>query len=157
MSGFVGASPIPHSIATLDKVHGVALVRDIVGWENTHMNSNPHQRFAHSLARAALCAGALCLSVANAQARPHDQEDLRSYMHGIEAVKEADGRFLIFISSSGIPPKGEDENGNWPHDIYLSKWGINDTWISPPRLLIQKPGAQEPVSVAPTTDGHIML
>ncbi|WP_228761614.1 hypothetical protein [Pseudomonas sp. MPC6] len=152
-----GEKSIPHSIATLDKVHGVTLVRDIVGWENTHMNSNPHQRFAHSLARAALCAGALCLSAENAQARPHDQEDLRSYMHGIEAVKGADGRFLIFISSSGIPPKGKDENGNWPHDIYLSKWGINDARISPPTLFIQKPEAQEPVSVAQTTDGNVML
>jgi hypothetical protein len=31
-----GEKSIPHSIATLDKVHGVAPVRDIVGWESTH-------------------------------------------------------------------------------------------------------------------------
>jgi hypothetical protein len=30
-----GEKSIPHSIATLDKVHGVARVRDIVGWK-TH-------------------------------------------------------------------------------------------------------------------------
>ena len=120
------------------------------------MNSNSNPQFAHSLARAALCAGAFCLSAANVHARLH-QEDLRSYMHGIEAVKGADGRFLIFISSSGIPPKGEDENGKWTHDIYLSKWGINDARISSPTLFIQKPEAQEPVSVAQTADGNVML
>ena len=49
--------------------------------------------------------------------------DLRAYMHGIEAVKGADGRYLIFFSSSKIPPTGPDQQGDWTHDVYVSNWG----------------------------------
>ena len=86
-----------------------------------------------------------------------NQEDLRAYMHGIGAVKRADGRHLIFFSSSGIPPRGSDQQGNWTHDIYVSTWGSADAKISTPTIFIQKPEAQEPLSVAQTTDGHVMV
>ena len=86
-----------------------------------------------------------------------DQTDLRVYMHGIETAKGADGRYLIFFSSSRIPPTGPDQQGNWTHDVYLSTWASSDARISLARIFIQKPEAQEPVSVAQTTDGHIMV
>ena len=85
------------------------------------------------------------------------QTDLRAYMHGIEAVKGADGRYLVFLSSSKIPPTDPDPQGNWTHDVYVSHWGSADARISLPRIFIQKPEAQEPVSVAQTTNGHIMV
>ena len=86
------------------------------------------------------------------------QKDFRAYMHGIEAVKGADGRYLVFFSSSNIPPTDADhEQGNWTHDVYVSNWGSADSLISLPRIFIQKPEAQEPASAAQTTDGHIMV
>lgn len=88
---------------------------------------------------------------------PESGDDLRAYMHGIEAVKASDGRYVIFFSSANIPPTGPDTAGAWPHDVYVSSWGSADAKIGAPKIFIQKPEAQEPVSVAQTNDGHIML
>lgn len=85
------------------------------------------------------------------------QTDLRSYMHGIEAIQRAEGRYLVFFSSSSIPPTGPDQQLNWTHDVYVSDWTKSDAHISLPRIFIQRPEAQEPVSVAQTTNGHIMI
>ncbi len=86
-----------------------------------------------------------------------DLKDMRAYMHGIEAIKGADGRYLVFFSSSKYPPTGPDRQGSWTHDVYVSRWGSTDARVSSPRIFIRKPEAQEPVSVAQTTDGHIMV
>ena len=83
--------------------------------------------------------------------------DPRSYMHGIEAVPAADGGINVFFSSSGLPPTGPDVERNWTHDVYVAPWHPEDDTLGTPEIFIQKPEAQEPVSVAATTDGHVMV
>lgn len=83
-------------------------------------------------------------------------EDLRSYMHGIEAVQVAPRHFLIFFSSSGLPPKGPRRDRNWSHDVYVADWKNTDSRLKPV-LFIQKDEAQEPVSAARASGGNIML
>lgn len=81
--------------------------------------------------------------------------DLRSFMHGIESAKSPDGGLYIFFSSNGLPPSAGGDS--WGHDVYLSRWRPGDLKISQPEVFIRNPEAQEPVSVARTNDGHIML
>lgn len=88
---------------------------------------------------------------------PAVDEDLRAYMHGIEAVKGADGRYAIFFSSANLPPTGPAANGSWSHDVYVAHWSSADAKISAPKIFIQRPEAQEPVSVARTHDGRTMV
>ena len=83
-------------------------------------------------------------------------EDKRVYMHGIEAVQKTDSSYLVFFSSSGLPPKGADEDGSWTHDVYVAPWHVGDKKIKP-RIFIQRDEAQEPASAARTSDGHIMV
>lgn len=97
--------------------------------------------------------GAGCFSQGYAGSK--GANDLRAYMHGIDAVKGKNGDTLVFFSSSGLPPTGPDEQRNWTHDIYVSHW--NGGRLKEPEIFIQNPEAQEPVSVAETPDGHIML
>lgn len=89
-------------------------------------------------------------------AHASDAPDPRSFMHGIAAVQNGTGGARVFFSSSGLPPRGEDENGNWQHDIYVANWQPGQK-ISTPRPFITKPEAQEPVDAAQSEDGQIML
>jgi hypothetical protein len=77
-------------------------------------------------------------------------------MHGIEAVRNDDGRYWVMFSASALPPTGADSNGSWPHDVYVSAWGAGDGDLSPAKF-ISRPEAQEPVSIARTKNGHIMV
>jgi hypothetical protein len=97
----------------------------------------------------ALCLSGLMIMKGWQGLRPQDP---RSYMHGIEYARGDDGRTLVFFSSSGLPPSGK-----WTHDIYVSRWSTADSALSPPQVFIRAPEAQEPVSVAQTDDGHIMV
>jgi hypothetical protein len=84
------------------------------------------------------------------------QEDPRSFMHGIGAVPDRRGGAWIFFSSSGLPPHGEQSDEEWTHSIYVGDWSGDDGLLHPKKF-INKPPAQEPVSVAETDDGHIMV
>ncbi len=90
-------------------------------------------------------------------AQTNREGDLRAYMHGIEAVADADGGYHVFFSSSGIPPTGRDADRNWTHDVYVASWDPSQNKISDARVFIQNPEAQEPVSVAQTQDGNVMV
>lgn len=83
--------------------------------------------------------------------------DSRAFMHGIGAARGADGTTHVFFSSSGLPPQGPDRNRNWTHDIYVADWTPDRPTLGTPRILIRQGEAQEPVSVAQTPDGRIML
>jgi len=83
-------------------------------------------------------------------------EDLRAYMHGIEAVRNDDGSYWVMFSAAGMPPTGPDQDGSWPHDVYYAKWGAGDGNLKPAKFISQ-PEAQEPVSIARTKDGHILV
>jgi hypothetical protein len=82
--------------------------------------------------------------------------DDRAYQHGINFVPRSDNQWLLIWSSSGNPPQGEDQYGNWTHDVYYSLVDARKPIIRP-QLLISRPGAQEPVSAAVTDDGYLMI
>ncbi|MBU9580685.1 hypothetical protein KTE26_19805 [Ralstonia mannitolilytica] len=106
------------------------------------------------LRRALLgCACALALPAIAAGA-----PDPRQYMHGIGAVPAgAPNTFNVFFSSSGLPPRGADRSGSWPHDVYVAQWHADTGKLDTPRIFIQKPEAQEPVSVARNRAGQVMV
>ncbi|TXD76428.1 hypothetical protein FUT89_22830, partial [Ralstonia pseudosolanacearum] len=64
----------------------------------------------------------------------HGEGDLRRFMHGIGAVPAAAaGTMNVFFSSSGLPPRGPDRNGNWPHDVYVALWHADSGVLDAPR------------------------
>ena len=92
------------------------------------------------------------------QAAPGSQGDLRRFMHGVVALPAAQpGIYTIFFSSSGLPPRGADAQGNWRHDVYLLQWRGTDGAQGKPQPFIVRPEAQEPVSAARNRSGNIML
>ena len=97
-----------------------------------------------------------CGLVMGCAAIPAYADDMRSYMHGIEAVQKPDGRYMVFFSSTGLPPQGADEDGAWQHDVYVADWGVKNGNLKP-RIFIQKPEAQEPASASITANGRIMV
>jgi hypothetical protein len=75
-------------------------------------------------------------------------EDLRAYMHGIEAVRNDDGSYWVMFSATGMPPTGPNQEGSWPHDVYYAKWSAGDGNLKAVTKFISQPEAQEPVSIA---------
>jgi len=82
--------------------------------------------------------------------------DPRAYQHGIDFLKLPDGNYILIWSSSGIPPVGEDSNGEWSHDIYYSKIDLQNPYIDPIGIILS-PGAQEPASSDISQNGHVMI
>jgi len=87
----------------------------------------------------------------------HAADDPRQFMHGIGTARAPDGGHYLFYSASGLPPRGADADGSWPHDVYVSTWQPKTGVMSAPRPFISRPEAQEPVSVAQHANGAIML
>lgn len=85
-----------------------------------------------------------------------DKNDARSYQHGVDFIKRSDGSYVLVWASSGNPPVGADENEEWLHDIYYSIIDPSSPSIKP-IALISAPNAQEPVSSAIASNGHIMI
>ncbi|HEY4350020.1 MAG TPA: hypothetical protein VGN31_02275 [Paraburkholderia sp.] len=83
--------------------------------------------------------------------------DERSFMHGIGQADAGDGKSWVFFSSSGLPPRGANRDGNWPHDVYVGQWAPGDARLTNMRTFIKRPEAQEPVSVAQNTKGTIFI
>ncbi len=109
------------------------------------------------LSRRLLALAVLAL-LAPAVAAGHGEGDPRRFMHGIGAVPAAaTGTMNVFFSSSGLPPRGPDRNGNWPHDVYVALWHADSGVLDAPRVFIQKPEAQEPVTVARNRAGQVMV
>ncbi|WP_254699813.1 hypothetical protein [Trinickia violacea] len=85
------------------------------------------------------------------------QGDLRAYMHGIGAASDGHGGTYVFFSSSGLPPRGAGRDGNWTHDVYVAHWSPERAKLAKPRVFIHRPEAQEPVSIAQSSTGNIMV
>jgi hypothetical protein len=85
-------------------------------------------------------------------------EDHRAWQHGIDVVRVGD-RLLVVWGSSGNPPR-PNLGGDWQHDVYYAWLDIEVaqqiTQISP-RILVSKPEAQEPPSVAVNSRGTILM
>ena len=84
-------------------------------------------------------------------------QDLRQYQHGVNVLERTDGKIIVIWSSSGNPPTGEDENGNWTHDVYYSLVNRQNPVISEIHTLIAYPEAQEPASAAMADNGNIII
>lgn len=84
-------------------------------------------------------------------------DDPRQFMHGIGTARAPDGGHYLFYSASGLPPRGADADGSWPHDVYVSTWQPASGVLSAARPFISRAEAQEPVSVAQHANGAIML
>ncbi|RQH02210.1 hypothetical protein D1Y85_22275 [Paraburkholderia dinghuensis] len=83
--------------------------------------------------------------------------DERRFMHGIGYATADGDRNWVFFSSSGLPPRGANKDGSWPHDVYVGEWSPASPHVSHPHIFISRPEAQEPVSVAQSTSGNIFV
>ena len=92
----------------------------------------------------------------NAGLATQDVDDVRAFQHGIDFLQLPTGRWAVIWASSGGVPRGEDDSGEWVHDMFYS-------WVDPawpkvkPRLLIRAPAAQEPASAEAMPNGQIMV
>ncbi|WP_296223504.1 hypothetical protein [Ralstonia sp. UBA689] len=117
---------------------------------------SPKPLFWHRTLLSLACAlAASAVVIAPVMAKVSDP---RQYMHGIGAVPAAAANtFNVFFSASGLPPRGADRNGSWPHDVYVAQWHAESGVLDTPRIFIQKPEAQEPVTVARNRAGQVMV
>lgn len=83
--------------------------------------------------------------------------DERRFMHGIGWANAGGDKRWVFFSSSGLPPRGSNRDGSWPHDVYVGQWSPSQRRVSNIRVFISRPEAQEPVSIAQNTDGNIFV
>ncbi|RUM65591.1 MAG: hypothetical protein DSZ03_02540 [Sulfurimonas sp.] len=83
-------------------------------------------------------------------------EDLRAYQHGVDFLQRSDGNYWLIWASSGIPPQGEDADGEWTHDIYAAAINTQTPTLKP-AAVITEVRAQEPSSAAIASNGHIMI
>ncbi len=104
-----------------------------------------------------VCSCLLCSSsVIKKSTDQQEKQDARAFQHGIDFIKHPDGHYLLIWASSGNPPVGEDDDGEWSHNVYYSMIHPIAPKIKPIPL-ISVSGAQEPVSAALSKDGHIMI
>jgi len=81
-------------------------------------------------------------------------EDHRAWQHGINVLQVGDQRLVVW-GSAGNPPR-PNLGGNWTHDIYYA-WLRKDGSLSATKVLVSKPEAQEPPSVAINASGTLMM
>jgi hypothetical protein len=124
---------------------------------------------AADIARRVLCAAGLVVTTLAAtvpvaaqsdavtSAPAQDAGDERRFMHGIGQANAGNGKTWVFFSSSGLPPRGANPDGSWPHDVYVGEWQPGASQLSRVRTFIKRPEAQEPVSVAQNASGNILV
>ncbi|WP_156992474.1 PQQ-binding-like beta-propeller repeat protein [Paraburkholderia oxyphila] len=83
--------------------------------------------------------------------------DERRFMHGIGWASAGGDKSWVFFSSSGLPPRGANRDGSWPHDVYVGAWSPGHPRLAGVHIFISRPEAQEPVSVAQNTQGNIFV
>lgn len=83
-------------------------------------------------------------------------QDPRAFQHGIDFISLPNHQHLLVWASSGLPPVGEDDDGEWSHDVYYSFIDSTAPKINPVNI-ISASGAQEPVSTAISANETIMM
>ena len=83
--------------------------------------------------------------------------DERRFMHGIDFASAGEHKSWVFFSSSGLPPRGANRDGSWPHDVYVGEWSPGAARLSGVHIFISRDEAQEPVSVAQNSAGNIFV
>lgn len=100
------------------------------------------------------------LSCSHSPQNNNSEEDLRAYMHGIDLIKISADKYALVYSSSGLPPKGANNDGSWPHDVYyaiVNPSNIQQDYMQSSKLLISTHEAQEPASTAINDSGKILI
>jgi hypothetical protein len=93
-----------------------------------------------------------------ASAAGEQTEDHRAWQHGIDLIRVGD-KLLAVWGSAGNPPR-PNLGGDWQHDVYhtwLNTPATEDAAPIDPRILVSRPEAQEPPSVAINTRGTILM
>ncbi|HKU00690.1 MAG TPA: hypothetical protein VJS30_29780 [Paraburkholderia sp.] len=83
--------------------------------------------------------------------------DERRFVHGIGWASAGSDKSWVFFSSSGLPPRGANRDGSWPHDVYVGAWSPAQKHLSNVHIFVSRPEAQEPVSIAQNTQGNIFV
>ena len=85
-------------------------------------------------------------------------EDHRAWQHGIDLIRVGD-KVLVMWGSAGNPPQ-PNLGGDWQHDVFyawLNTPSTQDAAPINPQILICRPEAQEPPSVAINSKGTILM
>jgi hypothetical protein len=95
----------------------------------------------------------LLLGLAAAGVAAHEQEqDHRAWQHGVNLI-QVGGKLLMVWGSAGNPPR-PNLGGDWPHDVYYA-WVNGEKFET--QILVSRPEAQEPPSVAINSRGTILM
>jgi hypothetical protein len=89
---------------------------------------------------------------------PAADGDHRAWQHGVNLVKVGE-KLLLVWGSAGNPPR-PNLGGPWPHDVYYA-W-LDDPAAAggapvEPQVLVSRPEAQEPPSVAVNSRGTVLM
>lgn len=93
-----------------------------------------------------------------AAAAPAADEDHRAWQHGVNLLRVG-GKLLLVWGSDGNPPRG-NPGAAWQHDVYyawLDPLSTADAAALTPQVLVSRPEAQEPPSVAINAGGVILM
>lgn len=98
----------------------------------------------------------LCLALTSAAAvdAAEHAEDHRAWQHGVDLLRVG-GKLLVVWGSAGNPPR-PNPGGDWQHDVYYA-WLDNEAAAIVPQVLVARPEAQEPPSVAINASGTILV
>jgi hypothetical protein len=85
--------------------------------------------------------------------------DHRAWQHGVDLIRVGE-RLLVVWGSAGNPPSA-NPGGDWQHDVYYAWLNARDAPTGgrkvTPRILVARPEAQEPPSVAINSKGVILM
>lgn len=97
---------------------------------------------------------ALWCGLATAGINDVETEDHRAWQHGVDLIRVG-ARLLLVWGSAGNPPR-PNLGGDWQHDVYYS-WLDGEAGSISPQILVARPEAQEPPSVAINNRGTILM
>lgn len=112
--------------------------------------------FLHRLRRS-FKAALLALTVASAAAADV-AEDHRAWQHGVNVIRVGE-RWLVVWGSAGNPPH-PNLGGDWQHDVYYAWLGTTadgESALGETHVLVSRPEAQEPPSVAINATGTLLM
>ena len=97
---------------------------------------------------------ALWCGLATAGINDVETEDHRAWQHGVDLIRVG-ARLLLVWGSAGNPPR-PNLGGDWQHDVYYA-WLDGEAGPINPQILVARPEAQEPPSVAINNRGTILM
>ncbi len=98
----------------------------------------------------------MLLVAGNAGAEP--EEDHRAWQHGIDVIRIGE-KLLVVWGSPGNPPRA-NPGGDWQHDVFyawLKAGAGEEAALGAPQILVSRPEAQEPPSIAINAAGTLLM